>query len=135
MRKILLISCLILCGISSVWAQLCFPGTPKSFKTEGLSLYIPSIEMPSVDNQKLLNEDALLSDKGNPLRVGVNHNVTLNMNNSGRWDILPNGDRLWRLYVKSEGAASVHFNMNQFKIPAGAEVFIYSPDHQYVSSV
>ncbi|MBP1672966.1 MAG: C-terminal target protein [Bacteroidetes bacterium] len=135
MRKILLISCLILCGISSVWAQLCFPGTPKSFKTEGLSLYVPTIEMPSIDNQKLLNEDALLSDKGTPLRVGVNHNVTLNMNNSGRWDVLPNGDRVWRLSVKSEGAASLHFNMNQFKIPAGAEVFIYSPDHQYVAGL
>jgi len=124
----------MLFGISSIWAQLSFPGTPSSFKTEGLSLYISSIDMPLIDRDKLLREDAT-SDKGNPLRVGINHNVTLNMKNSGRWDIQPNGDRFWRMSVKSEGAASLHFNMNKFIIPTGAEVYIYSPDHQYVAGM
>ena len=35
--------------------------------------------------------------------------------------------------MKSPNATSMHFNFNEFKIPSGAEVFIYSPDHQYVA--
>lgn len=133
MKKYLLMSLVLIWSITIVQAQLSFPGSPKSFKTEGLSLYVPTIDLPVIDNQKLLIEDQNNSDKGTPLRVGVNHNVSLNMNNSGRWDILPNGDRIWRLAIKSQNATSVHFNFNEFKIPTGAEVFIYSPDHQYVA--
>ena len=133
MKKYLLISLVLIWSITLVKAQLSFSGSPKSFKTEGLSLYVPTIDLPVIDNQKLLLEDQKNTDKGTPLRVGVNHNVSLNMNNSGRWDILPNGDRIWRLTVKSPNATSMHFNFNEFKIPSGAEVFIYSPDHQYIA--
>lgn len=133
MKKFLLIGLFLGWSFFSVFAQLCFPGSPISFQTENLSMYIPTVELPTIDNQKLLLEDNLNYDKGQALRIGVNHNVSLNMNNSGRWDILPNGDRIWRMGVKSTNATSVHFNFETFVIPSGAEVYIYSPDHQAVA--
>ena len=133
MKKILITFIVLYLSFNPLIAQVSYTGTPQSFKTEGLSLYIPTINLPEIDSQKLLNEDKNNSDKGTPLRVGVNHNVSLNMNNSGRWDILPNGDRIWRLSVKSLNAVLLHLNFDQFSIPKGAEVYIYSPDHQHVA--
>ena len=133
MKKILLLSLFFGYTFYSVFAQLSFQGTPKSFNTDGISYYVPTYELPQIDNQKLLNDDLLNQDKGTPLRVGVNQNVSLNMNNSGRWDILPNGDRFWRMAIKSQGASSIHLNIDIFQIPQGAEVFFYSPDHQDVA--
>lgn len=133
MKKILLFSLFLGLTYFSANAQLSFPGTPISFTTEGISYYVPTFELPIIDNQKLLNQDLENQDKGKALRIGVNHNVTLNMNNSGRWDVLPNGDRIWRMAVKSEGATALHFNFDKFIIPQGAAVYVYSPDHQYVA--
>ena len=132
MKKFLFIGLFLGWSFFSVFAQLSFPGSPISFQTENLSMYIPTVDLPIIDNQKLLQEDNATYTKGQALRVGVNHNVSLNMNNSGRWDILPNGDRIWRMAVKSIDAASLHFNFETFVIPQGAEVYIYSPDHQVV---
>lgn len=133
MKKILITFIVLYLSFNPLIAQVSYTGTPQSFKTEGLSLYIPTINLPEIDSQKLLNEDKNNSDKGTPLRVGINHFVTLNMNNSGRWDILPNGDRIWRVSIKSNGALLLHLNFDQFQIPKGSEVFVYSPDHQNVS--
>ncbi|HPE40602.1 MAG TPA: T9SS type A sorting domain-containing protein [Bacteroidales bacterium] len=133
MKKILITFIVLYLSFNPLIAQVSYTGTPQSFKTEGLSLYIPTINLPEIDSQKLLNEDKSFSDKGTPLRVGINHFVTLNMNNSGRWDILPNGDRIWRVSIKSNGALLLHLNFDQFQIPKGSEVFVYSPDHQNVS--
>lgn len=133
MKKFLLFSSFFGCFFFSALAQLSFQGTPKSFSTDGITFNVPSYDLPSIDNDKLINEDLLNQDKGNPLRIGVNHNVNLNMNNSGRWDILPNGDRFWRLALKSQDATSLHLNMDKFQIPQGAEVFLYTPDHQDVA--
>lgn len=45
--------------------------------------------------------------------------------NSGQWNQLPNGDKVWRLRVKSEGAYSLNFVFSTYKVPPGAKVFVY----------
>lgn len=135
MKRILVLAGVIFGFLNLSWGQLSFPGTPVSFQKEQLSWYVPTVDLPSLDIQKLLDEDAVSKDKGTPLRVGVNHQVTLNMYNSGKWDHLPNGERIWRMAVRSEGALALHFNFSQFVIPKGAEVYIYSPDHQHIAGM
>ncbi|MFC1890640.1 MopE-related protein [Thermodesulfobacteriota bacterium] len=46
----------------------------------------------------------------------------------GDLDILKNGDRLWRLHIRAEGASSLNFGFNRYRMPAGGELFIYGPD-------
>lgn len=135
MKKILVLAGVIFGFLNLSWGQLSFPGTPASFQKEQLSWYVPTVDLPALDIEKLWNEDLAAKDKGTPLRIGVNHQVTLNMYNSGKWDHLPNGERIWRMGVRSEGALALHFNFSQFEIPKGAEVYIYSPDHQYVAGM
>ena len=49
----------------------------------------------------------------------------------GQWINLDNGDRLWRLRLKSEGAYSINFIFSRYLIPEGAEVYVYSPDKMH----
>ena len=47
----------------------------------------------------------------------------------------PNGDRLWRLSVLSEGALSINLLYDDFHLPPGARFHIYSGDRrQYIGA-
>lgn len=132
MRKItvLIISFFLLS--LQVMAQYCTPGYPYSLQHKNISFNVPIDELPVVDREALLKEDEERAETGELLRVGVVQDVNLTMDNSGRWDVLPNGDRLWRVGVKSEGALALGFNFSKFEIPEGGEVYVYSPDFQQI---
>lgn len=132
MKKFLLFTIsLFICQLIS-YAQLSFPGEPYSYAHKGISLNVATLNMPYIDNQKLLAEDEATKDKGMPLRVAVLQTINITMDNAGRWDIMPNGDRLWRVGVKSEGALALSFMFDKFDIPEGGEVYMYSPDQKYI---
>lgn len=132
MRKISLLFISFIFLSLQGFAQYCTPGYPYSLKQKNISFNVPIQELAKVDQAALLKEDQERAEKGDLLRVGVLQEVNLTMENSGRWDILPNGDRLWRVGVKSEGALAVSFNFSKFEIPEGGEVYIYSPDFQQI---
>lgn len=46
----------------------------------------------------------------------------------GNWEILPNGNALWRLRIYSKGAYSLNLGFSQYRMPAGASLLLYSPD-------
>lgn len=54
--------------------------------------------------------------------------VDFSSDTHGEKVVLDNGDKVWRLHLKSENAYSLNFTFSQFYIPTGAEVFVYSPD-------
>ncbi len=92
---------------------------------------VPTVTMPVLDMETIERED--LADEGNgiPPRFGYPHKVNYNINNSGIWQELPNGDKLWRLNVRCPGALSVNFLFDRFWIPEGGKFFIYSSDHNH----
>jgi V8-like Glu-specific endopeptidase len=44
---------------------------------------------------------------------------------------LDNGDRVWRIRLKSEGAYSLNFTFSRYLVPEGAELFVYTPDKSF----
>ena len=46
----------------------------------------------------------------------------------GTWDELPDGTRICRLAVSSEGAFSINILFHKYLVPHGTNVFIYTPD-------
>ena len=61
--------------------------------------------MPAVDVDALLREDEENRTRpGIPFRVGQPQSTDLDPANSGVWEDLPEGGRLWRLKVRSPGA-------------------------------
>lgn len=50
----------------------------------------------------------------------------------GTWEILPGGAGIWRLTMCSPKALSLNLIFSRFKLPAGASVYLYTPDYQVI---
>ncbi|MCK4663368.1 MAG: T9SS type A sorting domain-containing protein [Bacteroidales bacterium] len=111
-------------------AQMSFGGEPISFSIK-LDSEIPVVEMPAFDVNKLLREEEEPT-KAKPYRFAKAFQVDLDKNNSGVWDILPDGSKLWRLGLKSEGAYSINIIFDEYFLPQGAKVFLYNIDKTIV---
>lgn len=114
-----------------VMAQMSYGGEPQSFKLT-ISQNIPTIEVEALDVEALQAEDASIEGKSHPLRIGVTKDVMYSNYNSGRIDLLPDGSKIWRLKFHMEGATFTSMNFSTFEIPNGAELYLYTPDQEYV---
>src|SRR5437016_1422905 len=65
-------------------------------------------------------------------RFGYPNFVTYSLTNSGTWETLPDGSKLWRLGISSPGALSINLTYNDFWLPDGAEFYIYNPQKTYL---
>ena len=136
MKRYFLSSLLVACAFTSSFAQLSTNEVPISFD-EQLTLAaskrveVPIITMPKLDMVRIEAEDIENEAKNRPYRFGYSHKVSINLSNSGVWQELPNGDRLWRLNIICPDALSVNFFYDKFWIPKGGKFFAYSSDKQY----
>ena len=127
MKRVLLLVFIIL-TISS-FSQISQGGEPLRF-SKTLLQPIPIYTIESVDVQSLKNEDAITdSHKDIPWRFGTEIPVDINLNNSGVWETLANGDRVWQLTIKSENAVSINLNYSHFDLPNGATFFVYNKNN------
>lgn len=109
-------------------AQVSTKEQPVSFyKPDQLKKKIPVKKMQVFDINKLLKEDKFDEETGDiPWRFGKDIDVNFTLNNSGKWQELENGDRIWQLNIVSEGAYSINLIYNYFDIPLGAKLFVYN---------
>ncbi len=129
-QRNIVLSLLLLLSIEEVCAQVSHGGTPPSFATSLVSA-APSLTMPSVDVLALSAEDAQ-SPKDTPYRFAADVAVVLNLNNSGTWESLLNGDRVWRLRISSPLAYSIGLLYDRWFLPQGAQLFLYNDDRSHV---
>jgi len=125
------ISLLMVSLISS--AQISQGGIPYSF-TNAIQFQNKSaatITLQNPDLNILAAEDAV-NDPRQKYRVGVNLPVNLNVNNSGQWQNLSNGGRIWRLVIHSDDAMALGLYYNNFYVPNGGQVFIYNETKDHV---
>ncbi len=135
MKKQLLSILIILSGVfyNNAFAQLSQGGKPISFEKHfNLTTTIKFESMPVVDVAALKAEDNINDQNKGPFRFGFNHYVNFNLNNSGTFSTLSNGDRLWQLGIRSTDALSMNLAFDDFYIPVGAKLFIYSADKSFV---
>lgn len=131
-RQVLTLTLCFCLGFTTAFAQIQHGGTPYSFGKQSVAQRVPDAVVPAPDVNALLAEDASESSKGLPYRFGQDIEVNYNLDNSGLWETLKNGDRLWRLQISSAGATSLNFIFSHFYMPEGATMFIYTSDKQYL---
>ena len=112
------------------FSQVTNEGLPSSWflVSDDLSIVEANI-LPSFDLQAIKDEDKTndyLFDK--PWRFGYMHSVDYGFQD-GKWDILDNGDRIWRILISSEGALSLNFIFDNLFIPKGGSLYLYNDDH------
>ncbi len=99
---------------------------PPSWSLENLNAIKP-IKLESFDVKALMDEDKINDkDKSKPWRFGHEIYVDDSANDEGEWTTLPNGDRMWRMTYKSEGAHTLNFMFDIFWIPEGATLYVYN---------
>ena len=121
---------LVLSGIK-VEAQLSTKELPVSFSLdEDADLFDKKIleTLPRLDMVKINQEDMERKEKGLTPRYGYRHKVNYDLNNTGKWTILDNGDKIWQLEIYCPDASSISLAYDKFWLPEGAKFFIYSSD-------
>ena len=126
----LLLLSLFLC--LDTYSQLSTHEQPISFSIDSkvfkMNHPITTITLPELDMVQIEKEDREAEEYDMPIRFGYQHWVNYNLNNSGTWYELPNGDKLWMMNVICPNALSINFCYKQFWIPEGGKFFIYSKD-------
>jgi PKD repeat protein len=113
-------------------AQINQGGIPKSFTLNNLSETFDVKVLEAPDLKKLQKDDDESGKQGGLRRVGQSIFVGINLNNSGTWEELPNGDRIWRLKIVAGGALAMGVYYNHFWLPPGARLFLYNEDKTQV---
>lgn len=127
-----LLTCALLTLSLSLVAQQGDGGLPKSGKVSH-TLQIPKKFFAEPDIPALKAEDEVTDKAGNaPWRFGFNNYTSLNMNNSGSWNTLPNGDRIWQLAVTCQNALTVNLTLDNVTLPEGNELYVYNPDKSFI---
>ncbi|KAA1245384.1 T9SS type A sorting domain-containing protein [Aquimarina sp. RZ0] len=130
MKKNILWIAILLLGIAAK-SQVTNDGVPESWKDSDKKSQkeLFTIEMPKFDLAKIRAEDAVNDlDRSKVYRFGYEFNVDLGFKNAGTWSELENGDFIWRIRIKSEGAKTLNFVFNEYKLPKGASLYLYSMD-------
>ncbi|PZR21953.1 MAG: lysyl endopeptidase precursor [Flavobacterium psychrophilum] len=90
---------------------------------------VARVVMPVFDLEKYREEDEINDrDKQKAWRYGYEFLVDHNLNNSGQWTTLPDGDRVWRIRYYSKGAKTLNFLFSDYYMPEGAKVYLYNDD-------
>lgn len=93
---------------------------------------IPQVVMPAHDFAEDIAAAQTFEKMGNYPRFARSFDVNLSMLNAGTWTELENGDRVWRLNLKSNGALATSLFYDNFFIPEGATLHVYSPDRKHI---
>lgn len=117
----------------SAYGQVERGGVPRSFQ---LHLSQKSLDQPveiaAPDMLSIQQEDMEDASLEKSYRVGVEVPVSISPANSGQWDDLPGGGRIWRVTLSCHGAQAVGLNYNEIGLPAGADIFVYTPDQNFI---
>ncbi len=125
--KLLTIAALL--AASAVYAQTTDLGGPLSWQMPFKSHMKDVVQthvMPQFDLAKLEAEDAIKDEmKMGPWRFGYNHKVSYSLNNSGTWENLTDGGRVWRIRLSSPGALSMNLLLEDVNFPEGSQLYLF----------
>ena len=123
--RIYIILVLLVCA-SVLRAQISQEGVPLSFSMEGLSSDVPVLILEPLSQEVMATVDDPLQQRPGPYRIGKTLRVNVTCDQTGLWETLPDGGKVWRLTIASPGALAVSLYFDQFILPAGGELFAYN---------
>jgi len=124
---------LTLAVFSNAIAQVSLGGTPQSFSKSLTLQALPPTHVGFPDMQQVALEDAIDAKEGTLYKIARIMPVTLNPQISGTWEVLPDGSRLWRLKIQSDGALALFLTYNHFVLPEGSTLFLYNEDKSHIA--
>ena len=116
MRKIGLLFLYFLVVIGpTCYAQISEGGIPVSFQFE-LETPVETIFISPPDLNQIATEDAKAEEDFSPRRFSVLLPAGINLIERAQKVVLPNGNLLWRLRLKSENALAISLYFDEFQL-------------------
>lgn len=115
----------------STFSQISNDNLPISLK-EKVSEKVPTLELekPNLSEIKIqTDEDA---KNGESYKFAFLINTDIDTENSGKWETLEDGSRLWRLSIKIDGAKALGLYYDAFRLPSDGELFVYNHDKSQI---
>lgn len=121
------IAVLVLLNHGTLQAQISVPGSPLGTTFEQMDGM--EVEEHLMVNQQVYLAQAEQQEKqGQPLQFAYQFAVNYTPENSGTWERLEDGTKVWRLLISSAGAYSINLIFDRYRLPEGASLFIYNLD-------
>lgn len=114
------------------FSQISYGGQPPSFRYDLPEFTVPVVQVSAPDVQSLLEEDLRTEKWGTAPRFAYSVTVRINFTQHGKWQTLPNGDRICRLTIHSPGARALILYYDQFIIPEQGRLYIYDASRKQV---
>jgi len=112
-------------------AQINSGGIPLSFGYK-LSRNFDSREISAPDLKSAYAEDETADKNGMPYRFAINLPTDYGIQNSGTWQKLPDGGRIWQLELLVRDAKALTLYFDRFWLPEGGKLFLFDPSHTQV---
>jgi hypothetical protein len=109
-------------------SQLSEGGQPLSFTASGISHSFQHVSLPTPDLAEIIEQDRSSAGDFRNSRFAVMVPVDLNPLNSGTWEMLPGGQRIWRLKLSLQGSLASSLYFAGFDLPGGVELYLYDED-------
>jgi lysyl endopeptidase len=113
-------------------SQINFGGAPARWNDKTLDSEIPFVATATPNYELLELQDAIADQhKDVPYRFGEEFNVNYGLENSGLWSLDPiNNEAVWRLGIACDGAKSISLFFDEYEIPKGGELYIWTADRE-----
>lgn len=106
---------------------------PKSFSlAKKFFSQPPAVVLPALNITDAERLDKIDVKNGELPKFSRSIYTNLTLDNSGNWSDLPDGGRVWRLRVSSDGARALIPYFNHFYLPQGATLHVYMPGKEEV---
>jgi lysyl endopeptidase len=131
MIKPLLTAIALITGTAAM-AQLSHGGQPRNWEVRNTLSDLRFERIGTIDRERLALEDAITDQhKDVPYRFGVEFETNFNINNSG---IISSDNSTettsWLIGLECPGALSMSIRFDEFVVPKGGQVFIWSADRR-----
>lgn len=116
----------------AVIAQIEAGGKPRSLMLRSIPAETEIMDVVPPDHDLIAAEDyndAML-EKG--YRMGVVLPLDITVDKNGEWFPVPGGS-IWKLHLRSAGARAMAIYYDRFSLPAGSDLYVYSPDGQMIA--
>lgn len=114
------------------YSQKSYGGLPVSYINKELHDEIDHIILSQPDMRQIMIEDSESERMGRAHSIGRIIPVSLNMNNSGTWDALPDGTKIWRLKITAPEALSLTLLYSEFYLPEGSKLYLYNENRRHL---
>jgi hypothetical protein len=118
---------LIILSVSTIHAQVRQDIRPRSFLVSARLFTAPAEVSYTFDMASATDLDMREDKAGHMPRFARSIPTDISLTHSGSWTTLPGGDRVWRVRVSAPGALALIPCYDEFHLPAGATLHVYTP--------